>query len=104
MRDIGVDREARDTTEVPVSTEGRSMSQSVRRGHLEGLAAAIRFARIPLVCAAIVALVNSDPIGRALAIVLGAVFIAAGVALNAGQIFLGRPGNRSVSQGTTLRA
>ena len=80
------------------------MSQSVRRGHIEGLAAAFRFARIPLVCAAIVAPVNSDPIGRTLAIVLGAVFIAAGVALNAGQIFLGRSTYRRVSsQGTTLR-
>lgn len=80
------------------------MSQTVRSGHLEGLAAAFRFFRIPLVCAVIVALVNADPFGRTLAIVLGAVFVAAGVALNAGQIFLGRPTYRRVSsRGTTLR-
>lgn len=79
------------------------MSQTVIR-QLEGLASAFRFARIPLACAAIVALVNSDPIGRTLAIVLGVLVIGAGVALNAGQIFLGRPSFRSVPSRSIVRS
>ena len=78
------------------------MSQKLAR-QLEGLAAAFRFARIPLACAAVVALVNPDPIGRTLAIVLGAVFVVAGVALNAGQIFLGHASFRSVPSRSTVR-
>jgi hypothetical protein len=79
------------------------MSQTLAR-QLEGLAAAFRFSRIPLACAAIVALVNSDPVGRTLAIVLGVLVVGAGVALNAGQIFLGRPSFRSVPSRNTMRS
>ena len=81
------------------------MSQTVaRRGRLDGLAAAFQVARIPLVCALIVALVNTNPFGRTLAIALGALVIVAGVALNAGQIFLGRPAWREVPSRATVRA
>ncbi len=78
------------------------MSQAfVRRNQLIGLADAFRFARIPLFCAALVALVSADPIGRTIAIVLGTVVVVTGVALNAPQIFLGRQGRRLTVAPTT---
>ena len=77
------------------------MSQAfVRRNQFIGLADAFRFARIPFICAGIVALVSADPIGRALAIVLAATVVIAGLALNARQIFLGRPSRRMIAEPT----
>jgi hypothetical protein len=67
------------------------MSRSfVSRGRLRGLVEALRFARIPFVCAAVVAVVSADPVGRTLAIILGLAFVLGGIARNARQIF-GRP-------------
>ena len=79
------------------------MSQAAAvRGRLDGLAAAFRFARIPFVCAAIVALVTADPTGRTLAIALGVVFVGFGIALNARQIFLGQPAPQSVQSPASI--
>ena len=81
------------------------MSQSfVRHRRLAGLAEAFRFARIPFFCAAVVALVSPDPIGRTLAIVLGAAFVVAGLVLNAGEILGGRPAAQQSAAPTTYEA
>lgn len=71
-----------------------SQAAAVRR-RLDGLAAAFRYARIPFVCAAIVALANTEPTGRMLAIAIGIAAVAFGVALNARAIFLGQPASPS---------
>lgn len=64
------------------------------RARLRGVAAALRFSRLPLICAVIVALASTDPRGRALAIILGAAVLIGGFALQAREIFLGRPARR----------
>lgn len=80
------------------------MSQSfVRSSRLAGLAEAFRFARIPFFCAAVVALVSADPIGRTLALVLGLAFVISGVALNARQIFAGRDAQQPTATPTTYQ-
>ena len=81
------------------------MSQSfVRNVRLSGLVEAFRFARIPLFCAAVVALLSAEPFGRMLAIGLGLAFVASGIALNAREIFGGRRVPQPVSTPTTYEA
>jgi hypothetical protein len=81
------------------------MSQSfVSRSRLAGLTEAFRFARIPFVCAAVVALVTADPIGRTLAIVLAAAFVVSGIAMNARTIFGGRGAAQPAIAPTTFEA
>jgi hypothetical protein len=80
------------------------MSQSfVRSSRLAGLAEAFRFARIPFVCAAVVALVSADPVGRTLAIVLALGFVVSGIAMNARQIFAGRDAQQPTAAPTTYQ-
>ena len=81
------------------------MSQSfVSRSRVGGLVEALRFARIPFFCAAVVAVVSADPVGRTLAIMLGIAFVLGGIALNARQI-LGWPSvQQSAATPTTYEA
>ena len=70
---------------------GSSTTGSVR---LRGVAGAFRLVMIPLVCAIVIALASEDPRGRALAIVLAAVAIGFGFAVQGRAIFQGRTGSR----------
>jgi hypothetical protein len=54
----------------------------------------VRFASIPAVCAAIVALASSDPRGRALALGILALVFCIGFAMHAREIIFGRTADR----------
>jgi ribosomal protein S18 acetylase RimI-like enzyme len=77
------------------SRGGSSMSlASGIRVRLRGLAGAVRFAWIPIVCAAVVALASEQPRGRALATVLAFVSLGLGLAVHTREIILGRRAER----------
>ena len=79
------------TTAHSPSNGGTSMlhtsSVSVR---LRGFTAAARVARIPVICALVVALASDAAISRAIAVVVAIAAVMLGVALHAREIFLGR--------------
>lgn len=64
--------------------------QFIRGGRLQGLVAAYRFARIPFICAAFIALISPDPVGRTIASILAVAVILGGLALNRRTILFGR--------------
>lgn len=64
--------------------------QFIRGSRLQGLVAAYRFARIPFICAAFIALISPDPVGRAIATALAVVVLLAGLVLNGRDILFGR--------------
>lgn len=51
------------------------------------LAATIRFVRIPLVCAALVAVTSPELAGRLIALAVGVVVVSAGVTMHARELF-----------------
>jgi hypothetical protein len=60
------------------------------RIRLHGLALAVRFASIPLACAALVALLSEETPGRAIAAVVAAASLVLGVAVHFRAVILGR--------------
>lgn len=64
--------------------------QFIRGGRLQGLVAAYRFARIPFICAAFIALISPDPVGRTIAIALAVLVVVTGLVLNGRVILFGR--------------
>jgi len=64
------------------------------RIHLQGLVGALRFAWLPIVCAAVVALASGQSRGREYAIALAVASIVLGVAVHAREIVRGRPARR----------
>lgn len=53
----------------------------------EALAATVRFVRIPLVCAALVALTSPELAGRLIALAIGVTVIVAAVTMHARELF-----------------
>lgn len=53
----------------------------------EALAATLRFVRIPLICAAFVALTSAQPEGRMIALAIAVVVAGAGLAMHARELF-----------------
>ena len=72
-----------DTTEMKTT--------STLHTRLAGLAGAVRFAWIPIVCALVVAVASQHTRGRALAAALALLSLAIGLVMHAGEIVLGRP-------------
>ena len=67
-----------------------------------GVARALRFAAVPLICAAVVAFVNPQLVGRLIALAVGAATFALGVGVHAHEIVLGRvPARRAAEEPTT---
>ncbi len=53
----------------------------------EALTATVRFVRIPLICAAFVALTSPEAAGRVIALAIGVMVIAAAVTMHARELF-----------------
>lgn len=72
-----------------------SISQTrVLRARLAGLAGAVRFSWIPIVCALVVAVASQHTRGRALAAALAILSLVIGLVMHARQIVLGQPARR----------
>ena len=55
----------------------------------EALVATLRFVRIPLICAALVALTSTEPEGRLIALAIAVLVAGAGLAMHARELFGG---------------
>jgi hypothetical protein len=76
------------------------MSYTPIRNRLRGLAAAVRFSWIPVLCAGVVAVASEDPRGRMLALWIAVASLCLGFAAHIREIVQGRPARRA-SPGTT---
>ena len=72
-----------------LTLEGSAAELSSLRARLAGLAGAVRFSWIPIVCALVVAIASEHTRGRALAAALALLSFAIGLVMHAREIVLG---------------